>query len=124
MIRPPPRSTRIDTLFPYTTLFRSLVDDCCEDFVGLFSRKEEPRLVLDHLAERAASLEPFASLRLEIPDLKEPATVHQRGNAARAVEALDQCAIAASSRLDPFSGCQLDGRFIVGRESGREGVGK
>src|SRR3546814_11445381 len=25
MIRPPPRSTRTDTLFPYTTLFRSLV---------------------------------------------------------------------------------------------------
>src|SRR3546814_19136618 len=30
MIRPPPRSTRTDTLFPYTTLFRSqlkIVDD-------------------------------------------------------------------------------------------------
>src|SRR3546814_3004547 len=26
MIRPPPRSTRTDTLFPYTTLFRSLYD--------------------------------------------------------------------------------------------------
>src|SRR3546814_12029797 len=26
MIRPPPRSTRTDTLFPYTTLFRSLLD--------------------------------------------------------------------------------------------------
>src|SRR3546814_11944276 len=25
MIRPPPRSTRTDTLFPYTTLFRSLM---------------------------------------------------------------------------------------------------
>src|SRR3546814_10204025 len=25
MIRPPPRSTRTDTLFPYTTLFRSMV---------------------------------------------------------------------------------------------------
>src|SRR3546814_14770408 len=25
MIRPPPRSTRTDTLFPYTTLFRSYV---------------------------------------------------------------------------------------------------
>src|SRR3546814_15480997 len=25
MIRPPPRSTRTDTLFPYTTLFRSLI---------------------------------------------------------------------------------------------------
>src|SRR3546814_7422743 len=28
MIRRPPRSTRTDTLFPYTTLFRSI---CCSD---------------------------------------------------------------------------------------------
>src|SRR3546814_19768662 len=27
MIRRPPRSTRTDTLFPYTTLFRSLTDE-------------------------------------------------------------------------------------------------
>src|SRR3546814_8819960 len=27
MIRRPPRSTRTDTLFPYTTLFRSLAED-------------------------------------------------------------------------------------------------
>src|SRR3546814_12053083 len=27
MIRPPPRSTRTDTLFPYTTLFRSIQAD-------------------------------------------------------------------------------------------------
>src|SRR3546814_20768315 len=27
MIRRPPRSTRTDTLFPYTTLFRSRIDD-------------------------------------------------------------------------------------------------
>src|SRR3546814_11309373 len=27
MIRRPPRSTRTDTLFPYTTLFRSAVED-------------------------------------------------------------------------------------------------
>src|SRR3546814_4771835 len=27
MIRRPPRSTRTDTLFPYTTLFRSPIDD-------------------------------------------------------------------------------------------------
>src|SRR3546814_6646978 len=27
MIRRPPRSTRTDTLFPYTTLFRSIVQD-------------------------------------------------------------------------------------------------
>src|SRR3546814_10854203 len=30
MIRRPPRSTRTDTLFPYTTLFRSPVDAMCE----------------------------------------------------------------------------------------------
>src|SRR3546814_18646737 len=30
MIRRPPRSTRTDTLFPYTTLFRSAhIDGCC-----------------------------------------------------------------------------------------------
>src|SRR3546814_11950968 len=31
MLRRPPRSTRTDTLFPYTTLFRSLVDGCLQD---------------------------------------------------------------------------------------------
>src|SRR3546814_14097474 len=30
MIRRPPRSTRTDTLFPYTTLFRSLSADCTQ----------------------------------------------------------------------------------------------
>src|SRR3546814_18566020 len=34
MIRPPPRSTRTDTLFPDTTLFRSR--DCLFIFVGNF----------------------------------------------------------------------------------------
>src|SRR3546814_16471976 len=33
MIRRPPRSTRTDTLFPYTTLFRSVFGDA-NDYVG------------------------------------------------------------------------------------------
>src|SRR3546814_14699184 len=33
MIRRPPRSTRTDTLFPYTTLFRSLLEDDLEGLV-------------------------------------------------------------------------------------------
>src|SRR3546814_18333373 len=32
IIRRPPRSTRTDTLFPYTTLFRSLVDCIVETY--------------------------------------------------------------------------------------------
>src|SRR3546814_11167665 len=34
MIRRPPRSTRTDTLFPYTTLFRSAVDHVTEKAVA------------------------------------------------------------------------------------------
>src|SRR3546814_4687311 len=41
MIRRPPRSTRTDTLFPYTTLFRSAVQ--CTDLVH--PREERQRLV-------------------------------------------------------------------------------
>src|SRR3546814_1494062 len=41
MIRRPPRSTRTDTLFPYTTLFRSF-------FVG-FMRAESPEASLTEL---------------------------------------------------------------------------
>src|SRR3546814_12202044 len=40
MIRRPPRSTRTDTLFPYTTLFRSAIDD------------SEAEMVLDHALDR------------------------------------------------------------------------
>ena len=36
MIRRPPRSTQAKTLFPYTTLFRSLMDELClEDDISL-----------------------------------------------------------------------------------------
>src|SRR3546814_8447061 len=38
MIRRPPRSTRTDTLFPYTTLFRSDNEMRCEDDVERRSR--------------------------------------------------------------------------------------
>src|SRR3546814_4940061 len=40
MIRRPPRSTRTDTLFPYTTLFRSAVGDI------LYSNRRRPILTL------------------------------------------------------------------------------
>src|SRR3546814_3100114 len=38
MIRRPPRSTRTDTLFPYTTLFRSFPTKSLPSFLGRFSR--------------------------------------------------------------------------------------
>src|SRR3546814_14785224 len=42
MIRPPPRSTRTDTLFPYTTLFRSTLP------AGVQSPDKLPMVLLPH----------------------------------------------------------------------------
>src|SRR3546814_7682757 len=39
MIRRPPRSTRTDTLFPYTTLFRSIGPPCGRASPPAFSRR-------------------------------------------------------------------------------------
>src|SRR3546814_2635807 len=47
MIRRPPRSTRTDTLFPYTTLFRSLRD--CAAIIEAHDRHLTRRI---HLSER------------------------------------------------------------------------
>src|SRR3546814_10466707 len=43
MIRRPPRSTRTDTLFPYTTLFRSLASTYAIVFVAEFADQEGRR---------------------------------------------------------------------------------
>src|SRR3546814_1207304 len=46
MIRRPPRSTRTDTLFPYTTLFRSHVVDVRVQHRGQVQRLDHVRAVL------------------------------------------------------------------------------
>src|SRR3546814_5543051 len=44
MIRRPPRSTRTDTLFPYTTLFRSLELRMSPEVVPHVRQRQRPRL--------------------------------------------------------------------------------
>src|SRR3546814_6174884 len=56
MIRRPPRSTRTDTLFPYTTLFRSL-HDIRERRAGALQQRLEVRHGLPQLAVDAAGHE-------------------------------------------------------------------
>src|SRR3546814_11884249 len=53
MIRRPPRSTRTDTLFPYTTLFRSLKD---KRMLGLELTPEGKAAMEDMLRELARLL--------------------------------------------------------------------
>src|SRR3546814_3578790 len=68
MIRRPPRSTRTDTLFPYTTLFRSLL--------GLRLAGPEARAIVAVEGDAAAALaqplqqgkEPLTALGVENPE--------------------------------------------------------
>src|SRR3546814_9845071 len=70
MIRRPPRSTRTDTLFPYTTLFRSFghrLDDRLRNEVGdkLLEReiacRDDPRRIACRQLEREARSEEHTS---------------------------------------------------------------
>src|SRR3546814_4529126 len=60
MIRRPPRSTRTDTLFPYTTLFRSRVDGAAlrvverSEFIALQSARQYLDVLLQQRVVAAA----------------------------------------------------------------------
>src|SRR3546814_13118324 len=55
MIRLPPRSTRTDTLFPYTTLFRSVVDR---------HQHRDQRLIYERFQDLCSSLIPRQPRRI------------------------------------------------------------
>src|SRR3546814_5231677 len=57
MIRRPPRSTRTDTLFPYTTLFRSTLADHEQGRRGGEARRCHRRVFLPAIAGAAARCE-------------------------------------------------------------------
>src|SRR3546814_10492168 len=73
MIRRPPRSTRTDTLFPYTTLFRSFPDDL--DSLTLPGRIESRDHQSGFLLFVSAS---WGYLRPFVKDGAIPVTLHAR----------------------------------------------
>src|SRR3546814_6200644 len=90
MIRRPPTSTRTDTLFPYTTLFRS--DDRRGDEVRQMARHREHHVVvrgihrLDPCAERlpeARHRRHRRVRRIRARSDDAPAAFEQRGEAGR-----------------------------------------
>src|SRR3546814_15594425 len=111
MIRRPPRSTRTDTLFPYTTLFRS-VDLAERDhhpaaIAGDFERLDA---VLRHREEqcefgrnRLAVLAEFgatAADRLDIADVR-PGLARRGGQILAALDRLDDRACLVARELLP-----------------------
>src|SRR3546814_14786366 len=128
MIRRPPRATRTDTLFPYTTLFRSLVVRRGDQLhAALFHRLDDPAepraaigIVLIEDGDAAVAevfgqmLDPGLGLlvvaRAHVDDVAEL----RRAQEARAGEGADE----GHARL---GGDRLG---QIGRASGRERVGQ
>src|SRR3546814_6346059 len=77
MIRRPPRSTRTDTLFPYTTLFRS-----CHDVDVNIGIAIGPGGVVDANGRFAALQKDFAHGDLSIPDMDLAAPANRAGRDA------------------------------------------
>src|SRR3546814_14391275 len=75
MIRRPPRSTRTDTLFPYTTLFRSLVSEQLA-FEQVFGDRGAVDRDEGAIAPRARFVEPAREQFLARPARVEPHDRH------------------------------------------------
>src|SRR3546814_15357942 len=123
MIRRPPRSTRTDTLFPYTTLFRSDPDDEGKDEEAV---KAEYRVI----AERRVRL---GLLLSEVGRLNQIEVTQDEANKALFMEAQrhpgqEQQVVEyyrsnppaqAQLRAPPFEGKVIDLLLQIGKGSGR-----
>src|SRR3546814_16568060 len=68
MIRRPPRATRTDTLFPYTTLFRSEVEAGVEDREGARCAEHTERLAERRLHRSGDAVEVHVLVELQLAD--------------------------------------------------------
>src|SRR3546814_9839051 len=86
MIRLPPRSTRTDTLFPYTTLFRSIEVHVehrvgAEEWIG-YTHDLGKEQVVDRLGEQARAVVLVLVLRLRQRDVPVEAIAEHRSTEA------------------------------------------
>src|SRR3546814_19484770 len=79
MLRRPPRSTRTDTLFPYTTLFRSiafghgslLAVQASEGTAVCAARKPEREFAAGIYGRRKTNIQPYQSVIVSMPDPRD-----------------------------------------------------
>src|SRR3546814_13782279 len=109
MIRRPPRSTRTDTLFPYTTLFRSArlahAGSAGDDVVGALLDAAETFV---HLLDQPVGETRGARVLVDAVD----AVLGKADHVASVVDGLDGTTL----------GCRPPGALELGRESCRERV--
>src|SRR3546814_4838146 len=94
MIRRPPRSTRTDTLFPYTTLFRSHAGFTADPH-HYSPYAPSTRIFLNYIYIDPASILEYVDCT-EAHALVEAGPVHERIATARASDFVDYPAVAAA----------------------------
>src|SRR3546814_14265088 len=113
MLRRPPRSTRTDTLFPYTTLFRSLGDpyhDQCQTTARLLAEAlDRPvEVAFQSRFGRAKWLEPATAARLDaLGRAGKSVAVFAPGFAAHRLETLEELAIRGKAQFTAAGGRHL-----------------
>src|SRR3546814_17812860 len=114
MIRRPPRSTRTDTLFPYTTLFRSLAGQI-EAQRTLFAVQMQMQANVGLLGIDVRPLQACRAKAIDDRVLEFQSREMRVGDTRRATGAFDRETAAGRERVRP-----LDGK--IGRASCRESV--
>src|SRR3546814_6353430 len=113
MIRRPPRSTRTDTLFPYTTLFRSVVERA-KLYRHARSTRQDARIVEAGLGDRGERRASLTSNRAAVDEGDRTAGVaDDSGDVAG-----DRAAVGQSHRA-VGAVAETDGRAVEDRKSTR-----
>src|SRR3546814_17491844 len=118
MIRRPPRSTRTDTLFPYTTLFRSDPISAEEDSLAENTHREQLHPLdqfrgMKRLIDQGDDIETIAA-----PFMTTPAVVRQRLKLASVSTALHEIYAEDGMTLDQLMAFSVK----LGRASCKENV--
>src|SRR3546814_11434054 len=130
MRRRPPRATRTDTLFPYTTLFRSPADEADVEVVDELIRRKDSVAYADAGYTGADQRGPRKTLRWEIarrrgqiqklPEGRQKRRIHAAELAALLVERSRADAMFAAQLRDRRAGfCLLQDRNDLDRKSTR-----
>src|SRR3546814_19283781 len=130
MIRRPPRSTRTDTLFPYTTLFRS-----CYGLTGSSLSLSEIRMMppITAATARTAMIQlepPSRPFFFETAEAERAPSNAVAAEAATGVATIEVAASAAAALLSEFmiipfiTNSYSLNNYYIGRESRRERVYK